>query len=311
MAKSSNQKMKILFLLRLFQEKTEENPVYPMQTLVELLAAQGISAERKSIYDDLEVLRQFGLDIRFRKERPSGYYLVRDAEIPRTEFYAVVPGQSKGAESENVKPLPEAEEIPKPEKTPISESGEEISAKDTASESKITISQTEDSSVSKAKETGLAKIKDSSEPEAEETVLIEPEGSFEPEAEKNISAFVSEEDTELSESEELISARKTVKKTLPSWELLFREKGTVKTFKLLCNEKGKNAALSFFGDTAFCKRKAPGSYLVSGEAVPGPLFYGWLTSVGRDIHIQKPKKEAAAYRDYLKTIAKDYKNLEK
>ena len=35
----------------------------------------GIRAERKSIYDDVEVLREFGMDIRYTRERPGGYYL--------------------------------------------------------------------------------------------------------------------------------------------------------------------------------------------------------------------------------------------
>ena len=38
-------------------------------------------------------------------------------------------------------------------------------------------------------------------------------------------------------------------------------------------------------------------------------FYGWLTGMGGSVRILKPKKSAAAYRDYLKSLAKDYKGL--
>ena len=34
---------------------------------------------RKSIYDDVEVLRSFGMDIRYTRERPGGYYLAGES----------------------------------------------------------------------------------------------------------------------------------------------------------------------------------------------------------------------------------------
>ena len=63
MAKSSNQKQKILLLLQLLWERTEGEHYLSVQQMIDILSAQGIAAERKSIYDDIEVLRQMGLDI--------------------------------------------------------------------------------------------------------------------------------------------------------------------------------------------------------------------------------------------------------
>ena len=74
MAKSNNQKGKILYLERLLRD-TGESRAVTMQEILAYLLAQGIHAERKSIYDDLEVLRSFGMDIRYRRGRPGGYYL--------------------------------------------------------------------------------------------------------------------------------------------------------------------------------------------------------------------------------------------
>ena len=63
MAKSSNQKLKLLYLVRyLMQFSDEEHPVSTAQ-IIEELARNDISAERKSIYDDIEALRNFGVDI--------------------------------------------------------------------------------------------------------------------------------------------------------------------------------------------------------------------------------------------------------
>ena len=54
MAKSYNQKGKILYLERILQG-TGENHTVSMQEILDELTEQGISAERKSIYDDMEV----------------------------------------------------------------------------------------------------------------------------------------------------------------------------------------------------------------------------------------------------------------
>ena len=75
MAKSSNQKLKLLYIYdKLMRDSNEENPV-STNALIEMLNGLGISAERKSIYDDIEALRDFGMDIRFRRGKPGGYYL--------------------------------------------------------------------------------------------------------------------------------------------------------------------------------------------------------------------------------------------
>ena len=52
MAKSNNQKAKILYLERMLQE-TGEHCTLSMQEILERLGEHGINAERKSIYDDV------------------------------------------------------------------------------------------------------------------------------------------------------------------------------------------------------------------------------------------------------------------
>lgn len=64
MAKSSNQKEKILFLMRLFQRETDPEHPLSRKELEERLADYGIQAERKSLYNDIETLNRFGLQDR-------------------------------------------------------------------------------------------------------------------------------------------------------------------------------------------------------------------------------------------------------
>lgn len=87
MAKSSNQKAKILYLMSLFREQTDEEHPLPRKELEEKLADIGIHAERKSIYHDIETLKNFGMDIEYRKEHPEGYYLAeREFELPELKL---------------------------------------------------------------------------------------------------------------------------------------------------------------------------------------------------------------------------------
>ena len=83
MPKSANQKLKLLYIARLLMRKSDENHLISTAQIIEELSREGISAERKSIYDDIESLRFFGLDIIQVKGRSGGYYLgERDFELP-------------------------------------------------------------------------------------------------------------------------------------------------------------------------------------------------------------------------------------
>ena len=88
MAKSSNQKLKLLYIMKFLLEETDEEHIMTTQQLIDRLAAVGIGAERKSIYENIEDLRQFGLDIEREKSgRASGYYVAsRNFELPELKL---------------------------------------------------------------------------------------------------------------------------------------------------------------------------------------------------------------------------------
>ena len=75
MAKSYNQKIKLLFLMDLFLQKTDLEHTISMKEILNELEKNEISGARKSIYNDIETLKEYGMDIEYRKEQPEGYYL--------------------------------------------------------------------------------------------------------------------------------------------------------------------------------------------------------------------------------------------
>ena len=82
-----NQKIKILYLMRVFLEQTDEEHPMSVKELITYLNNLGISAERKTVYDDIETLRNFGMDILNRREKPAGFYLAsREFELPELKL---------------------------------------------------------------------------------------------------------------------------------------------------------------------------------------------------------------------------------
>ena len=87
MAKSSNQKTKLLRLCQFLLTQTDEDHPATVSQIIQELARYDIRAERKSIYDDLESLRQFGLDVQCRKGKAPGWFVgERDFELPEVKL---------------------------------------------------------------------------------------------------------------------------------------------------------------------------------------------------------------------------------
>ena len=89
MPRSENQKFKILYLMQMLLEQTDSCHIITMQEILFCLEQHGIRAERKSIYNDIETLRQFGMDLEVRKAHPAGYRLVsREFGLPELKLLA-------------------------------------------------------------------------------------------------------------------------------------------------------------------------------------------------------------------------------
>lgn len=87
MARSANQKIKILYLMRILLERTDDDHGMTLEEISNALWECGVEAERKTLYDDLEVLRVFGLDIEKRKGKTVRYHVVsREFELPELKL---------------------------------------------------------------------------------------------------------------------------------------------------------------------------------------------------------------------------------
>ena len=87
--KNSNQRLKILYLYKILLERSDEEHLITMPEIISQLELYGISAGRKALYDDIEALKSYGLDIISVRGDKSGYYVAsRDFELPELKLLA-------------------------------------------------------------------------------------------------------------------------------------------------------------------------------------------------------------------------------
>lgn len=90
MAEGNNSKLKILYLMKILLEKTDETHYLTMQEILTELEGYGISAERKSIYSDIDTLKQYGVDIRMEQQDRTYYYHVVSRQFELAELKLLV-----------------------------------------------------------------------------------------------------------------------------------------------------------------------------------------------------------------------------
>ena len=85
---TSNQKLKPLYIMDYLLRNTDEAHPASMKQIIAYLESQGISAERKSVYSDIEALCDYGIDIlQTGSARSTGYYVAsRSFELPELKL---------------------------------------------------------------------------------------------------------------------------------------------------------------------------------------------------------------------------------
>lgn len=87
MAKTDNQKLKILYILDYLQKNSHQDKPVKANELISMLDRLGISCDRKTIYSDIAALQEFGVDIVHLPGRNGGYYVAsRNFQLPELKL---------------------------------------------------------------------------------------------------------------------------------------------------------------------------------------------------------------------------------
>ncbi len=83
MARSDNQKLKLLYLMKIFYEYSDDKHPLSVEDIINHLNEYDITVERKTVYSDVDMLIEFGMDIIKDRQGSKGlYYLCsRDFEL--------------------------------------------------------------------------------------------------------------------------------------------------------------------------------------------------------------------------------------
>ncbi len=90
MPKGANQKLKLYHLSRIMLEKTDDEHMITMPEIQKALEEYGVTADRKSLYDDLEQLSSLGIEIIGEKVGRNFYYHVGNKQFEIAELKLLV-----------------------------------------------------------------------------------------------------------------------------------------------------------------------------------------------------------------------------
>lgn len=90
MAKSQSQKLKLIQIIKILEEKSDIDHPISTKELIQRLGDVGILAERKSIYDDISQLCEFGYSIELNKAKTGGGYYLKERLFELAELKLLV-----------------------------------------------------------------------------------------------------------------------------------------------------------------------------------------------------------------------------
>lgn len=87
MAKSNNQKIKIMKVYEILNLYSDEEHPLTTNDIIARLSEEGIDCARKALYDDIDTLCEYGYEVEKVRKKQNGYYLIdRKFDIPELKI---------------------------------------------------------------------------------------------------------------------------------------------------------------------------------------------------------------------------------
>ncbi len=324
MSRSEKQKLKLLYLKDILTAQTDAAHPLTAQELIDLLEQRGIRAERKSIYSDVEYLREYGMDIMQIKGPGGGYYLAsREFELPELKLLVDAVQSSKF--------LSEKKSLQLIEKLGTLASRYESGAL----RRQVVVS----GRVKTMNESIYYNVDRLHEAIADNSQIsfryfdwdLRGERRYRP-GRYTASPYALCWDDEnyylIAHSErhglthyrvdKMASITQTGQARVlgPDYESLdlsgygknvfgmFR--GTRSTIRLRFENSLSGVVIDRFGRNSLCVPDGPEHFLFTADVVVSPQFYAWLAGLGNRVRIVQPESAAADYQDYLRGILASY-----
>jgi len=328
MARSENQKLKLLYLMTMLQERTDEAHGITMPEIISELERLGVKAERKSIYSDLESLRQFGLKIETKKGQAAGYYLSgRDFELSELKLLVDAVQAARFITVEKGQEL-----VKKLERLTSGYGARQLQRQVSVMNRVKTMNQSVCSNVDKIYEAMMSdsqitfqyfawtvekkpKMKrDGGQYQVSPWSLVwEDENydlvSFDGAAgkvkfyrvDKMMNIDLADAPREGREEFDGFDAADVSRKPFGMFN------GEEKTITLLMENRLAGVMLDRFGTDISLRPMDKDTFRARITVEVSSQFYGWLAGLGKGVKMLSPRKEVENYKKYLKNLLKEYK----
>lgn len=329
MAKSSNQKLKQLYLLKILSEYTDENHALTTRELIEKLSEYDVNAERKSIYSDIEALNTMGYDILNDKNRNHyGYYMAsRDFEMPELKLLVDAVQSSRFITEKKSREL-----IGKLEKLcskyDAGKLQRQVYVSDRLKAENESIYYNIDGiheAIQKDRQISFKYYEWDSNKKMRfkkegQRYLVSPHMLIWNDANYYLVAFEGEsgiikhfrvdkmvelsvENAERQGKEACLEFSPTIY-SRKSFQMFGGEEVAV---TMLCEESMVGVMIDRFGKEVSMRQTQPGWFQVRTEIVVSPPFFGWLAGMGGKVKISAPKEVAREAESYLKKVLEQWK----
>ena len=334
MPKNPKQKQKLLYIMKFFLEKTDEEYGVTVADIIDYLDDYGITAERKSIYNDIECLRDFGMDIvKSKVGKISLFSLVsRDFTLEESKLLIDAVQSSKFITLKKSRELIHKIETLTSENQ-AKELHRQVIVANRVKNSNEEIYRNIDSinrAINKKRKIGFYYTQWSvSRTGAKKIVkvrrhdgmryLLTPKAltwddenyyliAYDKEVDK-LKHFRVDKMESISVEEERADSTKAVDKfdlAVYTKQVFGMYGGDTVNVKLRFDDSLIGVVIDRFSDKVFIQPMGDGTFTMSAEVMLSPQFYGWLFSFGDKVKIVSPKAAVNGFGEWLDSVKAQY-----
>lgn len=334
MPKNPKQKQKLLYIMKFFMEKTDDDYGVTVADIIEYLDSYEIVAERKSIYNDIECLRDFGMDIVKTKVGKISLFSLVSREFTLEEIKLLI----DAVQSSKFITLKKSRDLIRKIETLTSENQakelhRQVIVANRVKNSNEDIYRNIDS-INRAinnkrkisfyytqwavSRTGAKKIVRVRRHDGKR-YLLTPKAltwddenyyliAYDKEAEK-LKHFRVDKMEDIAVEETRADSTKAVDKfdlAVYTKQVFGMYGGETVSVKLCFDDSLIGVVVDRFSDRVFIQPHGDGTFTMSAEVMLSPQFFGWLFSFGDKVQITSPKSAKQEFNAYLDSVKAQY-----
>ncbi|MBQ6336179.1 MAG: WYL domain-containing protein [Ruminococcus sp.] len=334
MAKNPKQKEKLLYIMKYFMEKTDDDYGVTVADIIDYLEEFEIAAERKSIYNDIECLRDFGFDIVKSKVGKITLFSLVSRDFTTEELKLLI----DAVQSSRFITLKKSRElIHKIERLTSENQAKELHRQvivanrvKTSNEEIYRNIDSINRAINKKRKigfyytnwavsrTGAKKVVRVRRHEGKRYILTPKALTWDDE---NYYLIAYDKESELlkhfrvdkMEDISVEESRADSSKAVDKFDLAAHTKqifgmygGETVNVKLRFDDSLIGVVVDRFSDKVFIQPHTDGTFTVGTDVMLSPQFYGWVFSFGDKVKVVSPKAAKDGFEDYLNSVKKLY-----